>query len=186
MGSTGSINNTAEISIAAGATFDVSAIASYTLSGSTTLSASGTSTPATINGGTTVSLGSQPIILAYDGSHPALSISQGTLSLNGNAFTVNGAVLPPGTYTLIQQASGSVSGSGSFSVSGTAIGAGTTGSISISGGNVNLVVKADASFSNLTASQSTTYGSHQHNAWRQGERDRPDLSGQRGDDYCYH
>ena len=158
LGNTGSINNTAGISIAAGATLDVSAIASFALSGTTTLSAGGTATPATINGGTTVSLGSQPIILAYDGLHPALSIAQGTLSLNGNAFTVNGSALPAGTYTLIQQASGSVSGLGSFSVSGTAIGAGTTGTISISGGNVNLVVKGAPSFSNLTASQSITYG----------------------------
>ena len=158
LGSNGSISNTASISLAAGATLDVSAIASYTLGGSTALSAAGTSTPATINGGNTVSLGSQPITLAYDGSHPALSISQGTLSLNGNSFTVNGPALAPGTYTLIQQASGSVASSGTFAVSGTAIGAGTTGAIVVSGGNVNLMVESVAGFSNL-ASQSTTYGS---------------------------
>ncbi len=160
LGGTGLINGTTTITIAAGATFDVSAIAAYTLSGSTTLSASGASAPATINGGTTVSLGSQPIILAYDGSHPALSISQAALSLNGNVFTVNGSALAPGTYTLIQQAIGNISSSGSFSVSGTVIGAGRTGSISVSGGNVNLIVnvKATPSFSSLTASQFTTYG----------------------------
>ena len=67
LGSAGSINNSPVISIAAGATFDVSAIASYVLSGSTSLSASGSTLPGTINGGTTVSLGSQPISLVFDG-----------------------------------------------------------------------------------------------------------------------
>jgi autotransporter-associated beta strand protein len=157
LGTTGSISNSATISIAAGATFDVSAIASYALSSSTTLSASGTSTATTIKGGTTVNLGSRPITLAYDGSHPALTISQGALSLNGNTFTVNGAVLGLGTYTLIQQASGSVGSSGTYTVTGTAIGAGKTGSISVSGGNVNLMVEVTPAFSSLT-SPSITYG----------------------------
>ena len=105
-----------------------------------------------------MSFGSQPITLAYDGSHPALTVSQGTLSLNGNAFTVNGSALAPGTYAIIQQSSGNVSGSGSYAVAGTAIGSGKTGSNSVSGGNVNLIVKATPAFSNLTANQSVTYG----------------------------
>jgi autotransporter-associated beta strand protein len=139
----GSINNSPMIAIAAGATFDVSAISTYTLSSTTTLGACGTTSAATIKGGTTVSLGSQPITLTYDGSHPALSISQGALSLSGNAFTVNTnsePALATGTYTIVQQASGSVSHSGSYSVSGTAIGAGKVGSISFSGGNVVLTI----------------------------------------------
>jgi fibronectin-binding autotransporter adhesin len=141
LGSGGSINNTPVISIAAGATLDVSALATYTLGGSTTLSTGGTAAPATINGGTTVSLGSQPIILTYDGAHPALTISQGTLSLNGNAITVNGPVLGVGTYTLIQQASGSITTSGIFPLTGTALGAtNTTAFVSVSGGNVLLTV----------------------------------------------
>ena len=63
LGSAGTINSSTNIAIAAGATFDVSAIASYTMSASTTLSASGTSVaPAVIKGGAsgTVSSGSQP------------------------------------------------------------------------------------------------------------------------------
>jgi len=141
LGSGGAINSTPIIAIAAGGTLDVSAIASYTLSGNTTLSASGTASRSTIKGGTTVSLGSRPITLNYDGSHPALAISQGTLSLNGNAFTVNGSQLGIGTYTIIQQASGSIASAGSFSVTGTAIGAsGTTAFISVSGGIVNLTI----------------------------------------------
>ena len=67
LGGSASVNNTVGVSIAAGATFDVSAIGSYTLGSSTTLYAAGTSSPATINGGTTVSLGSQAVVLTYDG-----------------------------------------------------------------------------------------------------------------------
>lgn len=161
LGATGSINNTPSISIAAGAALDVSAIASYNLSSGTTLTASGTSSPATINGGTTVSLGSQPIILNYDGSDPALVVSQGTLSLNGNAFTVNGSPLGAGNYTLIQQASGNINGAGTFSVSGTAIGAGFIGSISVSNGMVNLNISPATptpAFSNLSSNKSIIYG----------------------------
>jgi len=157
LGSAGSINSTAKISVAAGATFDVSAIASYTLSSSTILSASGTSSAATIKGGTTVNLGSRPITLTYDGSHPALTISQGTLSLNGNAFTVNGSALAIGTYTIIQQTSGNISGSGTYSASGTAIGSGKTGAISVSGGNVVLTI-TDITTTTLNSLSASTYG----------------------------
>ena len=163
LSTTGSLNSTPKITVAAGTTFDVSAIASFALSGSTTLSASGTASAATIKGGTTVNLGSQPIILAYDGSHPALTISQGALSLNGNAFTVNGSQLPVGIYVLIQQTSGVVSGSGSYSVTGTAIGAaGTVASVSVSGGTVLLTIAATTtttlgSVTNAGYGQSVTF-----------------------------
>ena len=147
LGGTGSISNTASISIAAGATCDVSAIPNYTFGG-ISLSASGTGTnggvsAATINGGTTVSLGTQPVTLNYDGSHPALYISQGTLLLNGNNFIINyNSTLPPGTYPLIQQASGSISGAGPYTYSTTAIGANNIGYIAVVGGTVDLVVVA--------------------------------------------
>ena len=145
----GAINSSSQLSLAAGATFDVSALASpYNLSTSTSLSASGTgttpgTTAAAIKGaaGGTVSLGSRPITLTYDGSHPALYLSQGTLQLQGNAWTVNASsALKAGTYAIAQQASGSIASSGSPTVSGTAIGSGKTASIQVSGGNVNLVV----------------------------------------------
>jgi len=161
LGSNGSINGSTNISIEAGATYDVSAITSYALSGNTLFSASGTASTATIKGGITVSLGSQPIILTYDGSHPALVVSQGMLSLNGNSFTVNcTSALTVGTYTIIQQANGNVSNSGSYYVTGTAIGSGKTGSISVSGGNVNLVIQNPTALS-LTRTSGTspsTYG----------------------------
>ncbi len=158
LGGTGSINSTPTISLAAGATYDVSAISSYTLSSSTTLSASGTASAATIKGGATVSLGSRPITLTCDGSHPALTISQGSLSLNGNAFTVNGSPLAAGAYTIVQQTSGSIAGSGSYSVSGTAIPAtGATAAISVSGGNLILTI-TDTTTTTLHSLSPSTYG----------------------------
>jgi fibronectin-binding autotransporter adhesin len=148
VGSSGSINSTPQISIAAGAALDVSAIASYTMSGSTGVSASGTgtmvgSTAATINGanGGTVNLGSNPITLNFDGTDPALYISQGTLSLNNNPFIVNSVnYLTDGTYTIVQQASGNISFSGTFGVTGTALAEGQTGEISVSNGAVILTI----------------------------------------------
>ncbi|MEI7534539.1 MAG: autotransporter-associated beta strand repeat-containing protein [Verrucomicrobiae bacterium] len=142
----GSINTSPTLSIAAGATFDVSALSTYTLNGGSALSASGIGTTvgvnaAAITGGTTVDLGTQPITLNYDGSNPALYISQGALSLSGNLFTVNTAApLAAGTYTLIQQASGDIVTAGNSTVTGTAIGPAQTGNISVTGGRVLLTI----------------------------------------------
>jgi autotransporter-associated beta strand protein len=166
----GAINSSSQLSLAAGATFDVSALASpYNLSSSTSLSASGTgttvgSTAAAIKGasGGTVNLGSRPITLTYDGSHPALYISQGTLQLQGNAWTVNASsALAAGAYTIAQQAGGNIiSSSGTPTVSGTAIGSGKTASIQVSGANVNLVIleNTTTALSRTTGSSSQTYG----------------------------
>ena len=124
----------------------MSAISAYALGGGTALSAAGTgtavgSTAAAIKGGGLVSLGTQPVTLTYDGAHPALYISQGTLSLAGNAFTVNGPALASGTYPVVQQAGGGIIASGNFpAVTGTAIDGSHLGTISVSGGSVNLVV----------------------------------------------
>jgi len=150
----GSITDSTNISIAAGATLDVSGLtaSTFTLSDPTTLSASGTGTTvetaATIIGqpGGILDFGSIPITLNYDGSHPALYIPQGTLSLNGNAFIVNSSSpLAAGTYTIVQQANGNIASTGTYLVSGTAIGSGSTGTISISGGNVNLMIGSGGS-----------------------------------------
>ncbi len=155
----GAISNSASISIAAGATFDVSALTSttYNLSASTSLSAAGAgigSTAADINGAAsgTVNLGAQPISLTYtpsatngDASDPALYVSQGTLQLNNNTITINNASAHPlgaGTYTIIQQAAASISGTPNsvVTVTGSGLAAGATASVSVSGGSVNLVV----------------------------------------------
>ena len=144
LGAAGSINDVALISIAAGATFDVSAISAYSFTGSNSLSASGTATSAKIKGasGGTVNLGSQPISLTYNGLNAAFTVTQGTLELNGNPFTVNAASpLPLGTHTLASQTSGSITSAGTFpGAIGTAIGAGKVGTISVSGSNVLLTI----------------------------------------------
>ena len=143
LAASGSISNTPLISISANGIFDVSAITTFNLSSNTTLSAAGTSLPAYIKGASagTVSLGSQPIILTYDGSHVPLTITNGTLSLNANPFTVNGTALIAGSYTIISQTSGSVTSSGPYpGVVGTAIPSGKIGYLTVSGGTVTLNV----------------------------------------------
>ena len=162
-----SLSSSSSVSLAAGATLDVSAASggTYMLGSAAFLTASGTASAATIVGpvGGTVDLGSRPIVLAYDTTHPALSISQATLSLGGNAFTVNTALpLGVGDYTLIQQASGSVVSTGPCTVSGTAIGLGFEGSIVVSGGQVNLHIISVATPTTTTLGtipSPQTYGS---------------------------
>jgi hypothetical protein len=120
----------------------VSAISTFALTSSNNLIAAGTASAATLNGanGGTVNLGSQPITLTYDGWHPALTISQGALVLNGNAFTVNStSPLAPGNYNLVS-ATSAITSAGTYSVAGTAIGAGTYGTVTVSGNNVVLAV----------------------------------------------
>ena len=128
------------------------ASATYTLGSGASLTAGadgttvGTTAAAIIGGSSgTVSLGSRPVTLNYDGAHPALYVSQGKLSLNANSFTVNnvsGTALGYGTYTVIQQASGSITSTGSYSVSVTGSGkvANSTAAVSVSGGTVLLTI----------------------------------------------
>jgi len=158
LGPNASINNSAQITIGAGATLDVSLIPSFALSSSTTFSAGGTTNAATLKGasGSTVSLGSQPIILNYDGTgtNAALTVSQGQLVLNGNLFTVNGPALAPGDYVVITNIGNTISSSGSFSANGSAL-YGTLGSIVVSGGAVKLhVVTANVSLANSSVTAS--------------------------------
>ena len=153
-----SINGSDLISIGAGGTLDVSAISAYTLS--TNLIASGSASPATIigNASGTVSLGSQPITLNYDGINPALTVSQGPLTLNGNSLTVNkGSPLPTGDYVIITNIGNTISSNGTITVSGTAI-SGTVASLAISGGQVKLHLTAapvDPTKSTVTVSPAT-------------------------------
>ena len=103
----------------------------------------------TVNLTNSISLTFTPTVFSGDTTHPALYISQGALALNGNAFTVNnasGTPLGAGTYRLIQVAGGSITPSGTFSVSvtGSLLAAGQAGSIQVSGGYVNLVVQPAA------------------------------------------
>jgi len=149
LGSGASLGNTLNLAIAAGATLDVSASSSYNCGSNTLLMASGSgttvgSTAAAIKGapGGAVNLGSCPVMLQYDGLHPALYVFQGSLALNGNAFVINSSSpLAAGTYTIIQQTAGNVLASGSFSVTGTAIAWNMRGLIAVNDASVNLVVQ---------------------------------------------
>jgi autotransporter-associated beta strand protein len=151
----GSISNSTLISISAGGTFDVSALASPYIFTGANLSASGTAAGgASINGasGGVVNMGSQLISLTFapqtfngDATHPALNITQGALTLNGNVVTVNNAGASPlgvGTYSLIQVAGGTLTGSAKLGgvVTGAGLAANTGASLSVAGGSLNLVV----------------------------------------------
>jgi autotransporter-associated beta strand protein len=180
LGASGSLAANSSVSLAAGGTFDVSAIASYTWGASAALTASGTGTTvgtdaAELKGGATgVDLGSRPVTLNFtpasfsgDSTHPALYVSAGTLTIN-SAITINnqgGTPLGDGTYVLIQQASGSISGSPTRAglVGGSGIAAGKVAVLQVNGGNVELVVQdAISTTTTLTRSSgtgdSTTYG----------------------------
>ena len=154
----GSLPSATALSISAGATLDVSAITRYTLGAGTSLTAGGTGTAlgtdaAAITGaaGGTVDLGARPISLTWNGNssgtdsaHPPLVVSQGTLSLNGNTFTVvvPGTALNNGVYTLVatpSEVSGTVNPTPYFT-GGNGLVEGATGVISISGNNVILTV----------------------------------------------
>ena len=163
LSSGGSVNSTPSIALAAGAIFDVSAIPTYVLSSSTTLTASGSVAATVIKGNPdgTVNLGSRPIALNFDGSNPALVISQGTLSLSGQMITVNTPQpLANGTYTLIKQAAGSVTHSGGYTLAGTA----GTGTISFAGGNVQMMISGSSSTATTTTLSSNDAKIYGNNA----------------------
>jgi len=168
LGASGSIANTANIAIGAGATFDVSAIASYSLT--SPMTASGTASAANLKGGTTISVGSIPLNLNFtptlffgDTTHPALTVTSGALDLGTSTVTVtnNGASpLGAGDYTLIS--GGTVSGSPTLNpLGGVGAGAGIVGngtaSLLISGGNLILHV--------ITTAVSTTTTISLHSGW---------------------
>ena len=160
LGASASLASASSVTIAAGAKLDVSALTTYTLGSSATLSASGTgttlgTTAADIKGGTTVALSTRPISLTFtptgfsgDTTHPSLYLETGTLSVGGNAFTVNNAAATPlgvGTYRIVQTG-GSITTSGSHTVTvtGTGLAAGTTAAIQVNTtvGMVDLVVSS--------------------------------------------
>jgi autotransporter-associated beta strand protein len=173
LGAGGSLATNTSVSISAGATFDTTAKASYTLGASASLTASGTgtgagSTAATIAGGTGVNLGSRPITLMFtpttflsDTSHPSLYIANGSLTLNGAITVINTGASPlgPGTYTLIKQASGTITGAPTLGVV-TGLAPNTMPTIVNNGSEVRLVVTgAGATSVTLTLTRHSGTGS---------------------------
>ncbi|MGD1085369.1 MAG: autotransporter-associated beta strand repeat-containing protein [Verrucomicrobiota bacterium] len=140
------------ISIAGGATFDVSSQSTYVFPAATTSLVASGDAPATINGApsgfvtlpATTALTMKLTSVGNAAPLPALTIAQATLNLNGNTFVVNTAnsqPLPPGTYTLIATP-GAINESGTYPApTGTAIGwPSTTPTVSVSGHNVVLSI----------------------------------------------
>lgn len=164
-GATGALGTGLNLNIAAGAIFDVTPYTAGSVTynpGTAGIGGSGTgtavgSTAATIKadptgtidlatGAKTINLTYTPTTFTGDLTHSALYVSAGTLSLGGNAFSINnasGTALGAGTYKLIEQASGSITSAGGYSVigvTGSGVAANHVASIVVSGGEVDLVV----------------------------------------------
>ena len=143
-----SIVDSTNISIAGGATFDVSGLSSpFALGANQTLGNS--SSTAVISGN--LNTGSGKLSLTYAAGTPSLTISNGTLALSSStALNVNntGAALTAGNYVLISNDSagspGAVAGTPpSVTVTGGGLVAGATASLQINNG-LQLVVTSSA------------------------------------------
>ena len=138
----GSIGASGNLTIAAGATLDVSgATGGYTLgTGQTLVAGNGTSL---VNGN--LSLGGAALALFWTNGVPSLTISSNVLTMNNNATTVTvagSAPLAVGGYKIISKgAGGSVSGAVSNSpVNVAGAGAGAVASLQITSGELYLNV----------------------------------------------
>jgi len=143
-GANSTISNSPTVTIAGGATLDVSGMGTvFTLGSSQALASS--SAGGTINGSLDASAGT--VTLNY-GGNPGLSVTNGTLTLStGTVFNINntGAALSSGSYKIISKAAtgnaGVVVGSvPAVTVSGGGIASGATAGLQISSGELYLEV----------------------------------------------
>ncbi len=147
------------ITIAGGATFDVSGLSpAFALASAQTLSNS-TST-AVVNGNADASLGQ--VSLAYASGTPSLAIMNGTLTLaSTSGLTVNntGAPLAAGSYRLVAAgAGGAVAVSDALptvAIIGGGIAPDASASLQIVGGELYLVVKSPVRFTGIKVSGTT-------------------------------
>jgi autotransporter-associated beta strand protein len=152
---TGLITNTAQVSIASNATFDVSALTGYTFSGASpvqTLAGISTSGAANVNAtgnALTLAAGAKVLLQAAGGTNSPsigkISVT-GDLGLNANVITINvgGGILGTGTYRLLD-CTGTLSGTANATpvITGLGLNPGATASIVTtpgSNGHVDLVV----------------------------------------------
>ncbi|HZV33047.1 MAG TPA: YDG domain-containing protein, partial [Verrucomicrobiae bacterium] len=174
LGATGSISQTPQISLASGATLDVSA-AGITLTGSSpvqTLVASSSSGTATINAtGKTVTLNSgAPLSFQANGTSStvgqiSVSGSSANLTLNNNTISVNitGSALGVGTYRLVSCA-GTLTGAAysAPTITGSGIAAGCIATIVTTagpGGHIDLAVNSTGpTITTQPSSQTACYG----------------------------
>ncbi len=165
----GSLSGTTNISLLAGATFDVYG-AGFTVAATQTLACGSTNGAATVNAsGQTLTLSSGAVLSfqatgGTDTSSSGKISVTGDLNLNDNAVTVNinGSELALGTYRLLE-CSGTLTGGTTLTLTGTALSGGkiaelrtTTGSA----GHVDLLVSIPgvAFFSGLSAAPAISYG----------------------------
>ena len=139
----GLMSGTPTITIASGATFDVSGLSTaLSLGAGQTLA--GTGATGTVNGN--LNLGSGALALNYVSGTPTLTVSGGNLTMNNNTVVVTntGAALVIGSYKIISKGGGgSVSGlvgSSAVSVVGGGLAAGTRAGLSIVSGELYLTV----------------------------------------------
>jgi len=151
-GSSAALAPDSDVVISAGSRLDLSAITNHFWSPTAGLTASGgTTLAAEIRGGSSIDLGTVPVALNIspvsfngDSSHPALIVSQGSLILNGPLTVTNNGASPlsDGTYVLIRQAAGNLSGVPTLGgpVGGQGIAAGRVVFLRLNGGDLELVV----------------------------------------------
>jgi fibronectin-binding autotransporter adhesin len=145
----GSIASSLNITIAGGATLDVSGLSpAFALGSGQTLSNSTSTAMLNGNAGT----GSGAVSLTYASGTPSLVVTNGTLTLNsGTVFTVNntGPALAAASYKIISKATagnvGLVAGTlSSVTVGGGGLASGTTPSLQINSGELFLVVSGNS------------------------------------------
>ncbi len=172
-----SLGNSSGIVMSNSATLDVSALNPFALSTTNTFTAIASTnlTPGIIGpAGGNVNFGSQTVSLSFvpaltngDPTNLALTVSQGTLVLNGNTVNVTNAsalTLDVGNYALIQSSNGiSVTAPLTLNYVGPAMVANTAASLVVVGNTLVLQILpgtgyTGTAFSNLAPSQSVTYG----------------------------
>lgn len=147
LGAAGSFTTTQSINVASGARFDLSAFGNYVWPATVPLNSNG----GELVGNAAMNLGTAPVTLNFtptsftgDAENPALKVPSGSLLLNG-PLTVNNSSPSPlgnGTYVIISQAAGAISGTPVFSgtVGGQGLQAGKSCELRMIGGNLLLVV----------------------------------------------
>ena len=146
LGSSGSIVSSPTITVASGATYNVSAVTGYTLGTAQILARNTTSGVGTVSGSMTLASGAK-ISLQADGSGSTIGSVNvaGNLTLNNNNITINisGAALGVGTYSLVTYTgtrTGAFSSTPTFTGSG--IASGLTATLVQGSGTISLQVAA--------------------------------------------
>jgi autotransporter-associated beta strand protein len=150
LGAGGLLPTGSVVSVAAGAVFDVSARSNHAAVARLHLSGS-SGTCAVLRAGTVLDLGTQPVSLVFtpgtfngDLTRPAARVTTGSVTMSGAVTVTNagGSPLGVGTYRLLEQSSGVLSGAPVLAgaVAGQGIAAGKVASLVIDGAQLNLVV----------------------------------------------